>query len=176
MVTSVLRLGVDYWGTACTAFMIFAALASYYCDDISDLDLEFDDDLSGWKSAVCGALILYLNFINLYLLAVRLSRSLFRFRKTQARIVALGFAYQLYRNLRFHILLIHGHHHCRTRSASTVAPFSQPSRESGASSLLAGVRTRLERKDSNAVDSQSSKFYHRDTPLKWRMNFTTFLY
>jgi FtsH-binding integral membrane protein len=69
--TSVLRLDVDYWGTACTAFMIFAALASYYCDDISDLDLEFDDDLSGWKSAVCGALILYLNFVNIYLLAVR---------------------------------------------------------------------------------------------------------
>jgi uncharacterized protein len=70
--TSALRLDVDYWGTACTAFMIFAALASYYCDDISDLDLEFDDDLSGWKSAVCGALLLYLNFINLYLLVVRL--------------------------------------------------------------------------------------------------------
>jgi uncharacterized protein len=70
-ITSVLRLDVDYWGTACTAFVIFAALASYYCEDISDLDLEFDDDLSGWKSAVCGALILYLNFINLYLLAMR---------------------------------------------------------------------------------------------------------
>jgi FtsH-binding integral membrane protein len=67
-----LRLDVDYWGTSITAFVIFAALASYYCDDISDLDLEFDDDLSGWKSAVCGALLLYLNFINLYLLAVRL--------------------------------------------------------------------------------------------------------
>ena len=69
--TSVLRLDADYWGTACTAFVVFAALASYYCEDISDLDLEFDDDLSGWKSAVCGALILYLNFINLYLLAMR---------------------------------------------------------------------------------------------------------
>lgn len=69
--TSVLRLDVDYLGTACTAFVIFAALASYYCDDISDLDLEFDDDLSGWKSAVCGALILYLNFVNIYLLALR---------------------------------------------------------------------------------------------------------
>jgi len=70
--TLALRLDVDYWGTSCTAFVIFAALASYYCDDISDLDLEFDDDLSGWKSAVCGALLLYLNFINLYLLVVRL--------------------------------------------------------------------------------------------------------
>jgi FtsH-binding integral membrane protein len=71
MTTSVLRLDANYWGTACIAFVIFAVLASYYCDDIGDLDLEFDDDLSGWKSAVCGAAILYLNFINLYLLTIR---------------------------------------------------------------------------------------------------------
>ena len=49
--TSVLRLGVDYWGTACTAFMIFAALASYYCDDISDLDLSYTPPLgSPWDA------------------------------------------------------------------------------------------------------------------------------
>ena len=71
-----LRLHVDYFGTAFTAFVLFAALASYYCDDIRALDLEFDDDPSGWKSAICGALILYLNFINLYLLVMRLLREI----------------------------------------------------------------------------------------------------
>ncbi len=72
IVTAALQLDADYWGTSYTGFVIFAALASYYCDDIRDLDLEFDDDLPGWKSAICGALILYLNFINVYLLTLRL--------------------------------------------------------------------------------------------------------
>jgi len=72
VITAPLRIDADYWGTSFTGFVIFAALASYYCDDIRELDLEFEDDLPGWKSAICGALILYLNFINIYLLTMRL--------------------------------------------------------------------------------------------------------
>lgn len=71
LVTPVLRLDSHYWGTSLTGFILFAALASYFCDDIASLDGEFDDDSSGWKSAICGALILYLNFINLYLILTR---------------------------------------------------------------------------------------------------------
>lgn len=67
-----LRLSFEYWQTAVTGFGIFACLAWFFMADIRDLDLEFEDDLSGWKSAVCGALLLYLNFVNLYLLATRL--------------------------------------------------------------------------------------------------------
>ena len=72
VISYALGLHADYFGTAFTAFVLFAALASYYCDDIRELDLQFEDDPSEWKSAVCGALILYLNFINLYLLVTRL--------------------------------------------------------------------------------------------------------
>jgi uncharacterized protein len=71
VVTTVLRLGIHFWGTALTGFILFAILASYFCDEIASLDEQFDDDPSGWKSAICGALVLYLNFINLYLILSR---------------------------------------------------------------------------------------------------------
>ena len=71
VVTAALRLDVHYWETSLSGFMLFAALASYFCDDIASLDGDFDDDRSGWKSAICGALVLYLNFINLYLILSR---------------------------------------------------------------------------------------------------------
>ena len=72
IVTSALRLNVHFWGAALSGFTLFAALASYFCDDIASLDGDFEDDRSGWKSAICGALVLYLNFINLYLILSRL--------------------------------------------------------------------------------------------------------
>jgi FtsH-binding integral membrane protein len=48
---------------------VFANLVSHHKDDLTDLYEEFDDDPSEWKSAVCGALLLSLSFVNLYLLA-----------------------------------------------------------------------------------------------------------
>jgi uncharacterized protein len=70
--TGALRLDVHYWETSLSGFVLFAALASYFCDDIASLDGDFEDDRSGWKSAICGALVLYLNFINLYLILSRM--------------------------------------------------------------------------------------------------------
>jgi len=71
--TLALRLDLAYWETSFGGFMIFAALACYFAVDIGNLDLEFDDDPSEWKAAICGALILYLNFVNLYLILLRLT-------------------------------------------------------------------------------------------------------
>jgi uncharacterized protein len=75
-ITLPLRLAVEYWATAFAGFAIFACLAAFFSDDIRNLDLEFEDDRAGWKSAICGALILYLNFVNLYLIVMRLGSQL----------------------------------------------------------------------------------------------------
>jgi uncharacterized protein len=58
-----------YWATSYLGVMIFASLTSYHSDFIADLEYEFEDDnRTREKGAVIGALVIFLDFVNLYLL------------------------------------------------------------------------------------------------------------
>ncbi len=62
-----------FYATAFLGIVIFAGLTSYHVQHIRDLDWAFeDDDSANHKAAVVGALLIYLDFVNLYLLFVRL--------------------------------------------------------------------------------------------------------
>lgn len=64
---------MPYWATSYLAVMVFAALTSYHAQSIRDLESEFeDDDSDHCKAMYAGALVLYLDFVNIYLMLVRL--------------------------------------------------------------------------------------------------------
>lgn len=65
-----------YWATSFLGIVAFAILTSMHAVDLSNMVLEFEEDASGWKAAFCGALLLYLDFVNLYLLMMRAIQSL----------------------------------------------------------------------------------------------------
>ena len=62
---------------ALIGILFFGNLVAYHANDIEDMYMEFEDDPQGWKAALCGALLLYLDFVNLYILIVS---ALFRAR------------------------------------------------------------------------------------------------
>jgi FtsH-binding integral membrane protein len=57
-----------YIAAAVVGLAFFCNLVAYHANDIEDMYLEFDDDREGWKAAFCGALLLYLDFVNIYIL------------------------------------------------------------------------------------------------------------
>jgi len=61
---------VSHVATAVIGILFFSNLIAYHANDIEDMYMEFDDDPQGWKAAFCGALLLYLDFVNLYILIV----------------------------------------------------------------------------------------------------------
>jgi FtsH-binding integral membrane protein len=63
---------MPFWATPYFGVTIFASLLIHHADDIRDLEYEFDGDESRWKSAFAGALLIYLDFVNLYILITRL--------------------------------------------------------------------------------------------------------
>jgi FtsH-binding integral membrane protein len=74
-VNGLLHTPSSAWTLSALAVVIFACLAGYYGQQIRDFYQEFDDDnAQGWKASVLGALLLIVNSVNLYLLAVTLPR------------------------------------------------------------------------------------------------------
>ena len=68
-----------YFGTATLGILIFAVLASYHAQNIRNFEWEFDDDDARQdKAALIGALLLYLDFVNLYMLIMRSAATLQR--------------------------------------------------------------------------------------------------
>lgn len=63
---------VAYWATSYLGVIAFSCLTATHIQNLKDLALEFDDDPQQWKAPVCGALLLYLDLVNLYLIVVRL--------------------------------------------------------------------------------------------------------
>ena len=62
---------VAYWATSYLGVITFSCLTATHVQNLRDLALEFDDDPQQWKAPVCGALLLYLDLVNLYLIVVR---------------------------------------------------------------------------------------------------------
>ncbi len=61
-----------YYGTATLGILVFCGLASYHAQNIRNFEWEFDDDDTAQdKAAVIGALLLYLDFVNLYMMVMR---------------------------------------------------------------------------------------------------------
>lgn len=66
-----------YYGTATLGIVVFAGLASYHAQNIRNLEWEFDDDDTAQdKAALIGALLLYLDFVNLYMMVMNLVATL----------------------------------------------------------------------------------------------------
>jgi FtsH-binding integral membrane protein len=65
-----------YWIVTYVGILIFIGLIAYDTQKIKEMSLAIDDDLAGSevgkKYAIMGALELYLDFINLFLLLLRL--------------------------------------------------------------------------------------------------------
>jgi len=61
-----------FWATPYLFVTIFAGLLAHHAQDIRDMEYEFEGDESRWKSAFAGALLIYLDLVNLYILAGRL--------------------------------------------------------------------------------------------------------
>jgi FtsH-binding integral membrane protein len=61
---------IAHAGAAFLGVVFFANLVAYHAEDIEEMYLEFEDDANGWKAAFCGALLVYLDFVNLYVLVV----------------------------------------------------------------------------------------------------------
>jgi uncharacterized protein len=73
-----------YYGTATLGILVFCGLASYHAQHIRNLEWEFDDDDSAQdKAAVVGALLLYLDFVNLYMMIMRSVATLEREREQE---------------------------------------------------------------------------------------------
>lgn len=74
VVTNVaMRNSVPYWAMSYLGVIIFAVLISYHTDFICDLAYEFeDDDPARNKAALIGALLISLDFVNLYVMATQL--------------------------------------------------------------------------------------------------------
>lgn len=69
-----LVLGHDehFYATSFLGIMFFAGLTASHIQDIRNLDWEFDDDdAANDKAALVGALLIYLDFVNLYMLIMR---------------------------------------------------------------------------------------------------------
>ncbi len=65
--------GNPFYATAFLGLMFFSGLTSYHVQHIRDFDWAFeDDDAENHKAALVGALLIYLDFVNLYLMFVRL--------------------------------------------------------------------------------------------------------
>jgi FtsH-binding integral membrane protein len=61
-----------YFGTATLGLIVFCGLASYHAQNIRNFEWEFeDDDAKQDKAALIGALLLYLDFVNLYMYIMR---------------------------------------------------------------------------------------------------------
>lgn len=61
-----------FYATSFLGIMFFAGLTSLHISDIRNLDWEFDDDdATRDKAALVGALLIYLDFVNLYMLFMR---------------------------------------------------------------------------------------------------------
>jgi FtsH-binding integral membrane protein len=61
-----------YYGTATLGIIVFCGLASYHAQDLRNFEWQFDDDDAAQdKAAVIGALLLYLDFVNLYMMIMR---------------------------------------------------------------------------------------------------------
>jgi FtsH-binding integral membrane protein len=70
-----LTLGTStaYWATGYLGIMAFGGLTCYHAKGLRDLEWEFeDDDQDRCKAMYASALTLYLDFVNLYALIVRL--------------------------------------------------------------------------------------------------------
>ena len=65
-----------YWGVTYLGILIFVGLTAYDTQKIKEMSMALGDELSasetGKKQAILGALALYLDFINLFLLLLRL--------------------------------------------------------------------------------------------------------
>ena len=73
-----------YYGTATLGILVFCGLASYHAQHIRNFEWEFDDDDSAQdKAAVVGALLLYLDFVNLYMMIMRSVATLEREREQE---------------------------------------------------------------------------------------------
>ncbi len=73
-----------YYGTATLGILVFCGLASYHAQDIRNFEWEFDDDDAAQdKAAVVGALLLYLDFVNLYMMIMRAAAILEREREEE---------------------------------------------------------------------------------------------
>jgi FtsH-binding integral membrane protein len=67
-----LRHSEAYFATATLGIIVFCGLASYHAQNIRNLEWEFeDDDAKQDKAALIGALLLYLDFVNLYMFVMR---------------------------------------------------------------------------------------------------------
>ena len=72
-VNIVLRNPQAYWATSYLGVMIFAGLTAHHAQNLRDLKYEFeDDDQHRRKAMFAGALLLYLDFVNLYMYLMRL--------------------------------------------------------------------------------------------------------
>jgi len=72
LINMVLRHSDAYYGTATLGILVFCGLASYHAQNIRNFEWEFDDDDAAQdKAAVIGALLLYLDFVNLYMMIMR---------------------------------------------------------------------------------------------------------
>lgn len=72
LVNAVLGHSDSYYGTATLGILVFCGLASYHVQNIRNFEWEFDDDDPAQdKAAVIGALLLYLDFVNLYMIIMR---------------------------------------------------------------------------------------------------------
>ncbi len=73
-----------YYGTATLGILVFCGLASYHAQDLRNFEWEFDDDDAVHdKAAVIGALLLYLDFVNLYMIVMRSVAALQREREEE---------------------------------------------------------------------------------------------
>lgn len=63
--------GTAYLASSYLGVIAFACLASSHAQNIAGMHGEFDDDASGWKAAVCGALLIYVDLVNIYILILR---------------------------------------------------------------------------------------------------------
>ncbi len=68
------RNSMAYWATSYLGVMAFAGLTIFHAQDMRDLDFEFeDDDADRCKAMYASALMLYLDFVNLYMFVMRVA-------------------------------------------------------------------------------------------------------
>lgn len=61
-----------YWVTTATGVLLFSALTAYDVQKLKRFESEGQDEAAVTKSAIVGALALYLDFVNLFLYLLRL--------------------------------------------------------------------------------------------------------
>ena len=63
-----------HWATSYMAVVLFGAIALYHVSDLREwaIDTEYDDDENRRRTAIFGALTIYLDFVLLFLLTARL--------------------------------------------------------------------------------------------------------